>query len=174
MTDPQATMLDISVDAFVEIWSKLEALDAGLQLHEEGTTFVLDMQGVALRAEAPPPDDPATGVSHAPLPDHVLERIAWYAKQASQPPIHVIQVPEDVDQAHWCEDALFATAGQPVYGVSVGTQAEIETRGACVTAITGNGLQSHANANFYTLCHTAVPMLIAEIRRLRAAQEHPE
>jgi hypothetical protein len=173
MTDAP-TMLDISVDTFVEIWSKLEALDVSVQLRGEGSTFVLNMQGVTLRAEATTDDAASAEASPDPLPDHVLERIAWYARQASQPPVHVIQVPEDVDQAHWCEDALFATAGQTVYGVSVGTQEDIETRGALVTAITGNGRESHANANFYTLCHTAVPMLIAEIRRLRAAQEpHP-
>jgi hypothetical protein len=167
------TILDISVDTFVEIWRKLEALDAMVQLHGEGSTFLLDMQGVALRAEACTGEDAATVPSPDPLPDHVLQRIAWYAKQASQPPVHVIQVPEDVDLAQWCADALLRTVGQTVYGVSVGTQEEIETRGAVMTAITGNGRESHANANFYTLCHTAVPMLIAEIRRLRAAQEHP-
>jgi hypothetical protein len=166
-------LLDISADSFVEIWGKLEAAGYGAQFHGDGGMLVIDMHGLALRTEEPSAQGDAMPATD-PLPDHVLERIAWYAKQASQPPVHVIQVPENVDPVRWCEDALLQSVGQTVYGVSVGTQEEIETRGAFMTAITGNGLQSHANANFYTLCHTAVPMLIAEIRRLRAGQENHE
>jgi hypothetical protein len=164
-------LLSISVDAFVEIWGKLEAAGYHDQLHDEGDMFVLDMQGLALRAEESQPDGLSSLETPEVLPEHVLERIAWYAKQASQPPVHVIQVPDDTDPVGWCADALLRTVGQTVYGVSMGTREEIETRGALMTALTGNGLKSHANANFYVLCHTAVPMLIAEIRRLRAQQE---
>lgn len=167
-------LLDISADAFVEIWGKLEAAGYSAQFHDDGAAFVIDMHGLALRAEEPVPDDPASPELAADLlPEHVLQRIAWYARQASAPPVHVIQMPEEADPAQWCEEALLKTVGQAVYGISVGTREEIQTRGALLTAITGNGRDSHANANFYMLCHTAVPMLIAEIRRLRAAAGDP-
>jgi hypothetical protein len=164
-------LLDISADAFVEIWGKLEAAGYSAQFHDEGDTFVIDMHGLALRAEESGSEDPVSPEATDVLPEHVLERIAWYAKQASATPVHVIQMPEDADPAQWCKEALLKTVGQTVYGVSVGTREEITTRGALLTAITGNGSESHANANFYMLCHTAVPMLVAEIRRLRVDKE---
>lgn len=169
MTDTYA-LLDISVDAFVEIWGKLEAAGYGAQLHEEGGTFVLEMHGLALRAEESMPDDPASLATTEVLPEHVLERMAWYAQQASQPPVHVVHIPDEDDPVAWFQEALLKTLGDRVYGVSLGTSEEIEAHGAVLTAITGNARESHANANFYMLCHTAVPLLIEEIRRLRAAQ----
>jgi hypothetical protein len=170
MAEP--VVLDISVDAFVEIWCKLEAAGYHPQFPDTTGALMMDMQGLALRA-ADPGREQGQAPLPIPLPEHVLERIAWYAQQASQPPVHVIQVPEDQDPVQWFADAFLLTVGATVYGVAIGTREEIETSGAVMTAITGNGLASHANANFYTLCHTAVPMLITEIRRLRAQQEDP-
>ncbi len=107
------------------------------------------------------------------LTDADLDSIVWYAAQASQPPVAVIQVPDDYDPVDWCRDALLMTVGDTAYGVAVGAPADIENGAALMTAFTGNGTASLANANFYMLCHTAVPLLVAEIRRLRTLHEAP-
>jgi hypothetical protein len=101
------------------------------------------------------------------LSEEALERIGWFAAQASQPPVSVIQVPDDYDPVEWCQDALLRTVGERCYGVALGTAETVQGGVALMTAFTGNGSASLANANFYMLCHTAIPLLIEEIRRLR-------
>ena len=104
------------------------------------------------------------------LTEELLERIAWYARQASPPPVQVIQIPDDCDPLDWIADCLAKTVGDTVYGVAMGTPEEMAEQGAIVTALTGNGSAARANANFYMLCHTAVPLLVAEVRTLWAAE----
>ena len=101
------------------------------------------------------------------LTEEDLERISWYAAQASQPPVCVIQVPDNYDPTEWFHDALLQTVGEEVYGVALGTPEDVENSVALMTALTGNGSESLANANFYMVCHTAVPLLVEEVRRLR-------
>lgn len=96
-----------------------------------------------------------------------LKSISWYAAQASQPPVCIIQVPDDYDPTVWFREALLQSVGEKVYGVALGEESGIEEKPAMMTAITGNGVASLANANFYMLCHRAVPLLVAEIRRLQ-------
>ena len=103
-----------------------------------------------------------------PLTEEMLERIAWYASQASPPPVCVIQVPDGSDPIDWCTDALLRTVGTKTYGVALGNPGDVAESGeAILTAMTGNGTASQDNANFYMLCHSAVPLLVAEVRRLR-------
>lgn len=108
-----------------------------------------------------------------PCPPHLteedLERIAWYCQHASQGPTQVIQVPPEWDPADWCRDALLSRLQKEAYGVAVGTAETIMEQGARMTAFTGNGSQSHANANFYMMCHSAVPVLVREVLRCWAA-----
>ena len=103
--------------------------------------------------------------------EDMVERIAWYAQQASQPPVCVIQLPEKEDPVTWFQEALLKTVGTCVYGVALGNPSDVEGQDAIVTALTGNGSTSLANAEFYMLCHTAVPLLIAELRRLWAREK---
>jgi hypothetical protein len=100
-----------------------------------------------------------------------LSRILTYAQNASPAPVSVIQVPDDQDPCAWFADALAQTVGTTVYGVALGDAEDIEGQGAIFTAFTGNGAHALANANFYALCHTAVPLLVAEVQRLRARME---
>lgn len=100
------------------------------------------------------------------MTDDMLEEIAWYAARASQSPVAVIQLPPERDPVEWIQDCLAKSIGQTVYGVALGSPEEAMEE-AVVTAITGNGVASLANANFYMMCHTVVPLLIEEIRRLR-------
>lgn len=109
-----------------------------------------------------------------PLTDDTLNQIAWYCAQASPGPVQVMQVPDSDDPIDWVTDALLYGVQQTAYGVALGTPEEIMEGGARMTAFTGNGPTSLANANFYMLCHSAVPILIAEIRRVWAAQEGAE
>jgi hypothetical protein len=101
-----------------------------------------------------------------PLTPETLDAIADFAALASPPPVSVIVLPDDWDPGAWCADALAKTVGERCYGVALGTPEMVEDQEAVMTAVTGNGRSSLANANFYMLCHTAVPLLIAEIRRL--------
>lgn len=105
---------------------------------------------------------------HTPLVAEDLWLIMHYYKAASQPPVSTILLPDDEDPVEWFRDCLSKNMHQEVYGVAMGTPDALEGQEALVTALTGNGPKSKANADFYALCHTAIPALVAEIRRLWA------
>ena len=103
-----------------------------------------------------------------------LARIAWYTQQASPPPVTVMHIPAGDDPLAWFADCLAQSVGETVYGIALGAPEDVEEKNAIITAFTGNGTHSLANANFYMLCHTAIPLLIAEVRRLWARQKEPQ
>lgn len=96
-----------------------------------------------------------------------FETIAAYYHAASPPPVAVIRLPEQEDALDWVRDCLQKNSRDEVYGVALlGEDGEP----GLTTALTGNGPTSLANAEFYMLCHTAIPALLEEVRRLRQGE----
>lgn len=143
----------------------------GTPWHHRMVPLIHSQRPTTCSCGAPDCPIPAESIAEvqAHLTEETLERIAWYCRQASQGPTQVIQVPRDYDPVDWCREALLYSTRGETYGVALGTVDEIMERGACMTAFTGNGSQSKANADFYMLCHTAVPLLVDEVRRCWAA-----
>jgi hypothetical protein len=93
-----------------------------------------------------------------------LDQILALAAAASPPPVALMRIPDDYPPIDWIADCLNRSTRREVWGVVLDTLTATEE--GVPTAITGNGPTSQANAEFYVMCHTAVPLLVAECRRL--------
>ena len=97
-----------------------------------------------------------------------LQMIMDVCGAATPAPVSTIILPPTADPIAWFRESLEYSPQVEVFGVATGTPEDIAggVESAC-TAYTGNGPTSHANADFYAMCHCAIPALVEEIRRLR-------
>lgn len=116
------------------------------------------------------------------LTNEQIEDIRTCYAAATQAPVEPFHIPADCNPLGWITDCYAKNMQSDVYGVAI-APAEKET---VVTAMTGNGPTSLANARFYAMCHEVVPLfledrvnLFAEIHALenivrlaRAASNH--
>ena len=102
-----------------------------------------------------------------PLPEASLLQIMALWGAATPAPVTVIMLPEDRDPVDWYRDCLAKNIHTVVYGVAVGTPESVEGQDAVVTALTGNGPRSQANATFYAMCHEVIPRLVKTLEQTR-------
>ena len=102
------------------------------------------------------------------LTDDDLRTIAAIWAAATPPPVATVMLPLTDDPVESFRASLSYSTQAQTYLVATGTpEGLMQGDEYLVTAYTGDGPTSHANADFYVMCHTAIPALIEEVRRLR-------
>ena len=98
--------------------------------------------------------------------DQLADIIACYTA-ATPAPVEPFHISRDRDPIQWIIDCYSKNMQTDVYGVAMAPVKE--EKEAVVTALTGNGPTSLANARFYAMCHEVIPFLTRESRIYRVS-----